>query len=64
LQYAIGGNGTAPVETVLIAMLSTHLLIGIGEAVITMLTVSAILASRSDLVYGWSRKEVSLEIRS
>jgi cobalamin biosynthesis protein CbiM len=64
LQYAIGGNGTAPVETVLIAMLSTHLLIGIGEAVITMLTVSAILASRSDLVYGWSRKKVSLEIRS
>ena len=64
LQYAIGGNGTAPVETVLIAMFSTHLLIGIGEAVITMLTVSAILASRSDLVYGWSRKEVSLEIRS
>ena len=64
LQYAIGGNGTAPVETVFIAMFSTHLLIGIGEAVITMLTVSAILASRSDLVYGWSRKEVALEIRS
>jgi cobalt/nickel transport system permease protein len=64
LQYAIGGNGTAPVETVFIAMLTTHLLIGIGEAVITMLTVSAILTSRSDLVYGWSRKEVSLEIRS
>lgn len=64
LQYAIGGNGTAPVETVLIAMFSTHLLIGIGEAVITMLTVSAILASRADLVYGWSRKEVALEIRS
>lgn len=64
LQYAIGGNGTAPVETVFIAMLTTHLLIGIGEAVITMLTVSAILASRSDLVFGWSRKEVSLEIRS
>ncbi|MFZ9205360.1 MAG: energy-coupling factor ABC transporter permease [Candidatus Nanopelagicaceae bacterium] len=64
LQYAIGGNGTAPAQTVFIAMLTTHLLIGIGEAVITMLTVSAILASRSDLVYGWSRKEVSLEIRS
>jgi len=64
VQYAIGGNGTAPVETVFIAMFSTHLLIGIGEAVITMLTVSAILASRSDLVYGWSRKEVALEIRS
>ena len=64
VQYAIGGNGTAPVETVFIAMFSTHLLIGIGEALITMLTVSAILASRSDLVYGWSRKEVALEIQS
>ena len=64
LQYAIGGNGTAPVETVFRAMFSTHHLIGIGEALITMLTVSAILASRSDLVYGWSRKEVALEIRS
>ena len=64
LQYAIGGNGTAPAQTVFIAMLTTHLLIGIGEAVITMLTVSAILESRSDLVFGWSRKEVSLEIRS
>jgi hypothetical protein len=29
-----------------------------------MLTVSAILASRSDLVYGWSKKEVTLEVRS
>jgi ABC-type Co2+ transport system permease subunit len=45
-------------------MFTTHVLIGIGEAVITMLTVSAILASRSDLVYGWSKKEVTLEVRS
>jgi len=64
LQYAIGGIGTAPVSTVFTAMFTTHVLIGIGEAVITMLTVSAILASRSDLVYGWSKKEVTLEVRS
>jgi len=64
LQYAIGGNATAPVDTVFAAMFSTHIFIGIGEAMITMLTVSAILASRSDLVHGWSRKEVPLKVRS
>ena len=54
IQYAIGGTGTAPASTVFAAMFSTHVLIGIGEAVITVLTVSAIMATRSDLVYGWS----------
>jgi cobalt/nickel transport system permease protein len=29
-----------------------HLLIGIGEAIITALTVSAVMSSRPDLVYG------------
>jgi cobalt/nickel transport system permease protein len=64
IQYAIGGTGTAPASTVFAAMFSTHLLIGIGEAVITVLTVSAIMATRSDLVYGWSASEVKLEVRS
>jgi cobalt/nickel transport system permease protein len=53
VQYAIGGNATFPLETVLTAMISTHVLIGIGEAIITVLTISAIMASRSDLVFGW-----------
>jgi hypothetical protein len=39
-------------------------LIGIGEALITVLTVTAIMATRSDLVYGWSASEVKLEVRS
>lgn len=64
IQYAIGGTGTAPASTVFAAMFSTHVLIGIGEAVITVLTVSAIMATRSDLVYGWSASEVKLEVRS
>lgn len=64
IQYAIGGIGTAPASTVFAAMFSTHVLIGIGEAVITVLTVSAIMATRSDLVYGWRASQVTLEVRN
>lgn len=52
VQYALGGNGGAPVTTVAGAMIGVHVLIGIGEAVITTLTVGAVLSSRPDLVYG------------
>lgn len=61
IQYAFGGTGTIPVETVGTAMIGTHLLIGIGEALITFMTVSAVIATRSDLVYGW---KPTLEVRS
>lgn len=64
LQYAIGGTGTAPVTTVFAAMFSTHILIGIGEALITMVTVSAIISTRSDLVYGWRQEKAQLEVKS
>jgi len=64
IQYAIGANATFSVGTVLNAMVGTHILIGIGEAIITALTVSAVLASRSDLVFGWDNKNTKLEIRS
>jgi cobalamin biosynthesis protein CbiM len=64
IQYAIGANATFSAGTVLNAMVGTHILIGIGEAIITALTVSAVLASRSDLVFGWDNKNIKLEIRS
>jgi cobalamin biosynthesis protein CbiM len=64
IEYAIGANATFSVGTVLNAMVVTHILIGIGEAIITALTVSAVLASRSDLVFGWDNKSTKLEIRS
>jgi cobalamin biosynthesis protein CbiM len=63
VQYAIGATGTFSVTTVLGAMVGTHVLIGIGEALITGLTVSAVIASRSDLVYGWKGNTAQLEIR-
>jgi len=52
IEYALGGNGAAPVGAVAVAMVAVHVVIGIGEAVITTLTVGAVLASRPDLVHG------------
>jgi len=54
IEYALGGTGDAPVSTVATAMIGVHLLIGLGEGVITALVVSAVLATRPDLVYGAS----------
>ena len=64
LQYAIGANATFSVSAVFTAMISTHLLIGIGEALITFFAVGAVLASRSDLVYGYKNQVTQLEIRA
>jgi cobalt/nickel transport system permease protein len=52
IEYAIGGSGGASVATVVGAMVGVHTLIGIGEGVITALVVSAVLATRPDLVWG------------
>jgi cobalamin biosynthesis protein CbiM len=63
LQYAIGGTATFSISQVLTAMLGTHFLIGIGEGVITALAVGAVMASRSDLVYGYKGTTQTLETR-
>jgi cobalt/nickel transport system permease protein len=52
VEYAIGGTGGASVSTVAGTMIGVHALIGIGEGIITALTVSSVLAVRPDLVYG------------
>lgn len=51
-EYSLGGNATYNIASVLISVMSVHVLIGIGEAIITGLTIGAILATRADLVYG------------
>ena len=43
-------SGTVPLGTVLPAMLAVHALIGIGEAVVTVAAVAAVLAARPDLI--------------
>ncbi|MGP3914214.1 energy-coupling factor ABC transporter permease [Nonomuraea sp. 10N515B] len=52
LLFWLGGTAPIEVSAVAAAMGGVHLLIGIGEGVITALTVGAVLAVRPDLVYG------------
>jgi cobalt/nickel transport system permease protein len=51
VEYAIGGTD-APVGTVFAAMVGVHTLIGVGEGIITALTVGVVLGVRPDLVHG------------
>ncbi|SEE15461.1 cobalt/nickel transport system permease protein [Rhodococcus jostii] len=55
LEYAIGGQAASADSTSLGAvaayMLGAHVLIGIGEGLITALTVTAVAKTRPDLVY-------------
>jgi cobalt/nickel transport system permease protein len=44
-------------------MVGVHALIGIGEGIITALTVGVVLAVRPDLVYGAADLEPELEVR-
>ncbi|MBO1336504.1 energy-coupling factor ABC transporter permease [Streptomyces sp. VRA16 Mangrove soil] len=52
LIYAVGGTTDVSLGKVATAMVGVHVLIGIGEAVITALTVGAVVAVRPDLVHG------------
>jgi cobalt/nickel transport system permease protein len=64
IEYAIGGSGGIDPATVFGAMVGVHAVIGIGEAIITTLTVAAVLAARPDLVYGASDLLPPLELRT
>jgi cobalt/nickel transport system permease protein len=64
LEYSLGGTASFSVSQVLVAMTSVHVLIGIGEAIITALTVGAVMATRPDLVYGARGRLPQLELHS
>lgn len=51
VEYAIGGAAGYSVATAAVAMIGIHCLIGIGEGVITALTVGAVSGVRPDLVH-------------
>ncbi|MFE6937238.1 energy-coupling factor ABC transporter permease [Streptomyces sp. NPDC057699] len=63
LIYAIGGTTDVPIGKVLTAMVGVHVLIGIGEAAITALTVGAVIAVRPDLVHGARGLAAPLKLR-
>ena len=64
LEYAIGGAGGAALGTVFALMLGLHVLIGIGEGVITAATVGAVAAVRPDLVHLLRGSAAPLEVRA
>ncbi|KJY46681.1 cobalt ABC transporter permease [Streptomyces sp. NRRL S-444] len=63
LLYALGGTTDVPLGKVFTAMVGVHVLIGIGEAVITAVTVGAVLAVRPDLVHGARGLAAPLQLR-
>ncbi|WP_330266388.1 energy-coupling factor ABC transporter permease [Streptomyces griseorubiginosus] len=63
LIYAVGGTTDVSIGKVATAMIGVHVLIGIGEAAITALTVGAVVAVRPDLVYGARGLRQKLRLR-
>jgi cobalt/nickel transport system permease protein len=63
LIYAVGGTTDVSIGKVATAMIGVHVLIGIGEAAITALTVGAVVAVRPDLVYGARGLRQKLKLR-
>ncbi|MFC9584693.1 energy-coupling factor ABC transporter permease [Streptomyces yangpuensis] len=61
--YAVGGTTDVPLGKVLTAMVGVHVLIGIGEALITTATVGAVIAVRPDLVHGARGLATPLKLR-
>jgi len=55
LEFAIGGTADVSIGKVAAAMIGTHVLIGVGEAIITGVVVGAVMAGRPDLVFGARR---------
>jgi cobalt/nickel transport system permease protein len=52
IEWLFGAAAPVPFDTVFVAMVGVHLLIGIGEGVLSAMAVGAVLAARPDLVYG------------
>ncbi|OQD55720.1 cobalt ABC transporter permease [Streptomyces phaeoluteigriseus] len=63
LMYAVGGTTDVAIGKVATAMVGVHVLIGVGEATITALTVGAVIAVRPDLVYGARGMRQKLQLR-
>ncbi len=52
VEWLFGASFPVPFDTVFGAMVGVHVLIGIGEGVITAMVVGAVLQARPDLVHG------------
>jgi cobalt/nickel transport system permease protein len=62
-EYAVGGAGGAGLATVFALMVGLHVLVGVGEGIITAATVGAVVGVRPDLVYLLRRARPALAVR-
>ncbi len=62
LEYSIGGAAPASMGTIAGYMFGTHLLIGVGEGLITAVTVMAVARARPDLVHLLQRHRAEVRV--
>jgi cobalt/nickel transport system permease protein len=56
-SLCLAASGTIALGTVVPAMVGVHAVIGVGEAAITVAALSALMATRPDLIGGWAPRE-------
>jgi len=64
LLYLLGGAVDIDVGALTATMLGVHVLVGIGEALITVAVVGAVVSARPDLVYGARHLTPELALRT
>ena len=64
LLYVVGGAVDIDLDALTATMLGVHVLVGIGEALITIAVVGAVLSARPDLVYGAGHMTPELTLRT
>jgi cobalt/nickel transport system permease protein len=57
--FQLALSGTVPLAVAMTAMLTWHVLIGIGEAIITVLAVSYVWRTRPDMIFDRPRKPLA-----
>jgi cobalt/nickel transport system permease protein len=61
-SFELAISGTTPLSVTLPAMLGVHAIIGLGEAVITMLVLAVVLAARPDLIRTYDYRPSIVEL--
>lgn len=61
--YAAGGRVEVPLGLLVGSMTGVHLLIGIGEALITSAVLASVMAARPDLVHLWRGRAEPVQLR-
>jgi len=64
ILYLLGGAVDIDVGALTATMVGVHVLVGIGEALITVAVVGAVLSARPDLVYGARHLTPELTLRT